>query len=96
MKYHIDKKGQNYIDKEALTKWMEEAAVASQIGHDYIPFVKETKGENLILCRNFKNLGFVCFKMCQLFRRIMQCLKYSMTLSCYGYHNFTKKEFVAT
>ena len=44
VKYHIDKKGQNYIDKEALTKWMEEAAVASQIGQDYIPFNKETKG----------------------------------------------------
>lgn len=48
VKYHIDKKGQNYIDKEALTKWMEEAAVASQIGHDYIPFVKEAKGKKFV------------------------------------------------
>ena len=46
VKYHIDKKGQNFIDKDALSKWMEEAAVASQIGQDYIPFAKETKGEN--------------------------------------------------
>jgi len=48
VKYHIDKKGQNYIDKEALTKWMEEAAVASQIGQDYIPFNKETKGKKFV------------------------------------------------
>ena len=56
VKYHIDKKGQNYIDKEALTKWMEEAAVASQIGHDYIPFVKEAKGEDSVLSIFVKNL----------------------------------------
>lgn len=48
VKYHIDKKGQNFIDKEALSKWMEEAAVASQIGQDYIPFAKETKGKKFV------------------------------------------------
>lgn len=49
VKYHIDKKGQNSIDKEALTKWMEEAAIASQIGQDYIPYVKEAKGKGMLL-----------------------------------------------
>ena len=39
----MDKEGQKVIDKDALSKWMEEAAMASQIGNDYIPFVKETK-----------------------------------------------------
>lgn len=48
VKYHIDKKGQNHIDKAALSKWMEEAAVASQIGTDYIPFVKEAKGKKFV------------------------------------------------
>ena len=43
IKYHVDKEGQKVIDKDALSKWMEEAAMASQIGNDYIPFVKETK-----------------------------------------------------
>lgn len=48
VKYHIDKKGQNTIDKAALSKWMEEAAIASQIGQDYVPYVKETRGSKFV------------------------------------------------
>ena len=59
VKYHIDKKGQNFIDKEALTKWMEEAAVASQIGQDYIPYTKESKGEDSFSLRSNSNSSFM-------------------------------------
>jgi len=44
VKYHIEKEGQSTVDKAALNKWMEEAAIASQIGRDYIPYTKETRG----------------------------------------------------
>lgn len=48
VKYHIEKKGQSVVDHEGLAKWMEEAAIASQIGKDYIPFVKEDKGKKFV------------------------------------------------
>jgi len=54
IKYHVDKEGQKVIDKAALSKWMEEAAMASQIGNDYIPFVKETKGKVFVKQEEYK------------------------------------------
>ena len=71
VKYHIDKKGQNFIDKEALTKWMEEAAVASQIGQDYIPYTKESKGEDSCSLRS--NSSFMEYAIVLIYLKLSKC-----------------------